>query len=94
MTDTKKAAVLTESSLILAAVFWGTNYAAAEFVPPLLIVAVRFTVGGVLIFCLLRILEPGDKLTTRDLLPVAGLGWLGSETNGVRGSRSFSHLSN
>src|SRR5215211_4833611 len=81
VTDTKKATVLTEISLILAAVFWGTNYAAtkyaAEFVPPLLIVAVRFTVGGVLMFCLLRILEPGDKLTTKDLLPVAGLGCLG-----------------
>jgi drug/metabolite transporter (DMT)-like permease len=81
VTDTKKAAVLTESSLILAAVFWGTNYAAtkyaAEFVPPLLIVAVRFTMGGVLMFCLLRILEPGDNLTPKDLLPVAGLGCLG-----------------
>ena len=81
MTHSKKATVLTEISLILAAVFWGTNYAAtkyaAEFVPPLLIVAVRFTVGGVLMFCLLRILAPGDKLTPKELLPVAGLGCLG-----------------
>src|SRR5215211_5175373 len=81
VTDTKKATVLTEISLILAAVFWGTNYAAtkyaAEFVPPLLIVAIRFTVGGVLMLCLLRILESGDKLTPKDLLPVVGLGCLG-----------------
>ena len=66
---------------MLAAVFWGTNYAAtkyaAEFVPPLLIVAIRFTVGGILMLCLLRILEPGDRLAPRDLLPVAGLGCLG-----------------
>jgi drug/metabolite transporter (DMT)-like permease len=67
---------------MLAAVFWGTNYAAtkyaAEFVPPLLIVAVRFTVGGVLMLCLLRILEPGARLTPKkDLLLVAGLGCLG-----------------
>jgi drug/metabolite transporter (DMT)-like permease len=79
--DRKKAAILTELSLMLAAIFWGTNYAAtkyaAEFVPPLLIVALRFTVGGILMFCLLRILEPGDRLTPRDLLPVAGLGCLG-----------------
>jgi drug/metabolite transporter (DMT)-like permease len=66
---------------MLAAVFWGTNYAAtkfaAEFMPPLLIVGFRFTVGGILMFCLLRIREPGDRPTPKDLLPVAGLGCLG-----------------
>ena len=66
---------------MLAAVFWGTNYAAtkyaAEFMPPLLIVGFRFTVGGILMFCLLRILEPGDRPTPKDLIPVAGLGCLG-----------------
>jgi drug/metabolite transporter (DMT)-like permease len=79
MTD-HKVAVLRELSLMLAATFWGTNFAAtkyaAEFVPPLLIVGVRFTVGGVLMFCLLRVLEPGDRLAPRDLLPMAGLGCL------------------
>ena len=43
---------------MLAAVFWGANYAAtkyaAEFMPPLLIVALRFTAGGILMFCLLQ----------------------------------------
>src|SRR5829696_8757635 len=66
---------------MLAAVFWGANYAAtkyaAEFMPPLLIVALRFTVGGILMFCLLRILEPADRLKPKDLLSVAGLGCLG-----------------
>jgi len=65
---------------MLAAVFWGANYAAtkyaAEFMPPLLVVAFRFTVGGILMFCLLRTLEPGDRLTLKDLVPVAGLGCL------------------
>ncbi len=80
--DTKsRAAILTELSLVLAAIFWGANYAAtkyaAEFIPPLLIVAFRFTVGGILMLCLLRILEPGERPTPRDLLPVAGLGCLG-----------------
>jgi drug/metabolite transporter (DMT)-like permease len=45
-----KAAMLTELSLTLAAVFWGLNFAAtkyaAEFIPPLLLVAIRFTVGA------------------------------------------------
>jgi hypothetical protein len=51
MTEGKsRAAVMTEISLILAAVFFGLNFAAtkyaAGFVPPLLIVGIRFTVGG------------------------------------------------
>jgi drug/metabolite transporter (DMT)-like permease len=80
MTEHKKAAVLAEISLILAAVFWGANYAAtkyaAEFMPPLLVVAFRFIVGGVLVFCLLLILKPADRIAPRELLPVAGLGCL------------------
>jgi drug/metabolite transporter (DMT)-like permease len=81
VTDLKKAAIFTEVSLMLAAVFWGANYAAtkyaAAFMPPLLIVALRFTAGGILMFCLLRILEPADRLKPKDLLYVAGLGCLG-----------------
>jgi drug/metabolite transporter (DMT)-like permease len=76
-----RAALLAEISLILAAVFWGTNYAATKyatgFVPPLLIVGIRFTVGGLLMLCLLRILEPGVKPTPKDLLLMAALGCLG-----------------
>ena len=67
---------------MLAAVFWGANYAAtkyaAEFMPPLLIVALRFTVGGILMFCLLRILEYADRLKPKDLLSCLALdasGW-------------------
>ncbi len=82
MTETKnRAAVLTEISLILAAIFFGLNFAAtkyaAGFVPPLLIVGIRFTVGGLLMLCLLHILEPGNRPTPKDLLTMAGLGCLG-----------------
>jgi drug/metabolite transporter (DMT)-like permease len=76
-----RAAILTEISLVLAAIFWGTNYAAtkyaAEFIPPLLIVALRFTVGGFLMMCALRTLEPGSRLAPKDLLAMVGLGCLG-----------------
>jgi drug/metabolite transporter (DMT)-like permease len=79
-----KAGALTEISLILAAVFWGTNYAAtkyaAEYIPQLLIVAIRFTVGGLLLFLVLRLLEPGDGLERKDVLPMVGLGCLGVAT--------------
>ena len=76
-----RAALLTETSLILAAVFWGTNYAATKFaalsIPPISVVAVRFLVGGLLMYAVLRILEPESKLARKDLLSMAGLGCLG-----------------
>ena len=75
------AGVLTEFSLVLAAVFWGSNYAATKFaaisLPALTIVAFRFVVGGLLMYGVLRVLEPESKLRCRDLLPMAGLGCLG-----------------
>ena len=76
-----KAAVLTEVSLILAAVFWGLNFAAtkyaAGFLPQFLIVAFRFNGGGLLLLGVLRLLEPASKLTRKDVLPMLGLGCLG-----------------
>jgi drug/metabolite transporter (DMT)-like permease len=76
-----RAAVLTEVSLILAAVFWGGNYAATKFaalsVSPFSIVAVRFVVAGLIMYGVLRLLEPGSTLRREDLLPMAGLGCLG-----------------
>jgi drug/metabolite transporter (DMT)-like permease len=76
-----KAVILTEVSLILAAVFWGTNYAATKFaalsIPPISVVAVRFLVGGLLMCAALRILEPESKLARKDLLSMVGLGCLG-----------------
>jgi drug/metabolite transporter (DMT)-like permease len=76
-----RAALLTEASLILAAVFWGTNYAATKFaalaIPPISVVAIRFLVGGLLMYAALRILEPQSRLARKDLLSMAGLGCLG-----------------
>jgi drug/metabolite transporter (DMT)-like permease len=82
--DKGKAAVLTELSLIMAAVFWGTNYAAtkyaAEHLPQLPIVAFRFTVGGLLLLLVLRLLEPESGLERKDILSMLGLGCLGVAT--------------
>ena len=76
-----KAWLLTEASLILAAVFWGTNYAATKYaalsMPPVMIVAVRFLMAGLLMYAALRVLEPESRLARKDLLPMAGLGCLG-----------------
>ena len=76
-----RAAALTEVSLILAALFWGLNYAATKFaaatLAPPLIVAFRFTVGGLLLLAILRLLEPESRLRRRDILPMVGLGCFG-----------------
>jgi drug/metabolite transporter (DMT)-like permease len=82
VTDDKgKAAVFTELSLVVAAVFWGSNYAvtkyAAGHLPQLIIVAFRFTVGGLLLFLVLRLLEPESRLGRSEVLPMAALGCLG-----------------
>jgi drug/metabolite transporter (DMT)-like permease len=84
MTERKdREAVLTEISLIFAAVFWGLNFAAtkyaAEDIPQLILVAFRFSVGGLLLFMALRIFEPGSRLG-KDLLPMAALGCFGVAT--------------
>ncbi len=79
-----RAAVLTEVSLMLAAVFWGLNFAATKFaalsIPPLLLVAFRFCVGGMLMYGVLRLLEPRSTLGREDVLPMAALGCLGVVT--------------
>jgi len=76
-----RTAVTTEISLIFAAVFWGLNFAATKYateaIPPLPMVALRFTVGGVLLLLILRLLEPSRKLQRRDLVPMAALGCFG-----------------
>jgi drug/metabolite transporter (DMT)-like permease len=73
--------VLTELSLVTAAVFWGSNYAVTKYatghLPQLPIVAFRFTVGGLLLLLVLRLLEPGSGLGRKDVLPMAALGCLG-----------------
>jgi drug/metabolite transporter (DMT)-like permease len=82
VTDDKgKAAVFTELSLVMAAVFWGSNYAVTKYAaghpPQLMIVAFLFTVGGLLLLLVLRLLEPGSRLGRTNVLPMVALGCLG-----------------
>ena len=80
----KKGAVATEVALVFAAVFWGLNFAAtkyaAESIPPMMLVALRFSVGGALMYGTLRFLEPKSRLVRGDLLPMAALGCFGVAT--------------
>ena len=74
----------TEVSLVLTATFWGLNFAATKYaaatISPLMLVALRFTVGGLLLLLVLRILEPKSRLRRGDILPMAALGCLGVAT--------------
>ena len=74
----------TEVALVFAAVFWGLNFAATKYaadaIPPLMLVALRFSVGGGLLYGILRLLEPKSRLARRDLLPMAALGCFGVAT--------------
>ena len=77
-------AVATEVALVFAAVFWGLNFAATKFatdsIPPLVLVGVRFTLGGALLYGALRYMEPKSRLAKKDLLPMAALGCFGVAT--------------
>ena len=74
----------TEVSLVFAATFWGLNFAATKYaaatIPPLALVALRFTVGGILLLLVLRFLEPKSRLRRGDLIPMAALGCFGVAT--------------
>ena len=81
MTEKNKSLVLTEISLVFAAVFWGMNFAATKFVaasvPPLVLISLRFAAGGLLMYAILRVLQPASRLQRRDILPMAALGIFG-----------------
>jgi drug/metabolite transporter (DMT)-like permease len=81
MEENGRAAALTELTLVMAAVFWGSNYAATKYaaghLPQLPIVAFRFAAGGLLLLLVLRLMEPDSRLGRKDVLPMAGLGCLG-----------------
>ena len=74
----------TEVALVFAAIFWGLNFAATKFatgsIPPLVLVGVRFALGGVLLYGALRFMEPKSRLARGDLLPMAALGCFGVAT--------------
>jgi drug/metabolite transporter (DMT)-like permease len=59
----------------------GLNFVATKYAPwfisPLLLVAFRFVVGGLLLLGVLRVLEPESRLRRKDILPMLGLGCFG-----------------
>ena len=76
-----RASALVEISLLLTVFFFGTNFVAVklvvESVPPLLFAAVRFSLAGLLLLLVLRVLEGGEHPGRRDVLRLLGLGAVG-----------------
>ncbi len=77
----RRSSRLVEASLLLTVFFFGTSFTAVkivvEDVPPVLFAATRFVLAGLLLWPLLRYLEPQERLDRRDLLPLLGLGVVG-----------------
>lgn len=75
-----RASLFVELSLLLAVFFFGTNFVAVKYVvadvPPLLFAATRFTLAGLLLVLLARLLEP-IRFGRKDVLPMLGLGAVG-----------------
>jgi drug/metabolite transporter (DMT)-like permease len=85
---TKRSVLLSETSLISAALALGSNPVAVKYavgdIEPLPFVALRFTLAGLAVLAVLRFLEPeGASLGRKDLLPMAGLGLVGVGVNNV-----------
>ena len=79
------AAVLREASLLMAVFFLGTNPVALKVavmdVPPLPFVAARFLLAGLVLLPVALLLGRGREIGRRDLLPMAGVGFVGVAMN-------------
>jgi EamA-like transporter family len=80
--EKRRSSLLIETSLVLTVLFFGTNFVAVthvvESAPPILFAAVQFSFSGVLLWLLLRLVEPGSKLPLqKDFLSMLGLGVVG-----------------
>jgi drug/metabolite transporter (DMT)-like permease len=68
--------------LILAAILIGLNFVAikvaVETIPPLLVGALRFTLGGAVLLSFVRWMGLGSRPTRRLLLTTLGIGLIGA----------------
>jgi drug/metabolite transporter (DMT)-like permease len=82
-----RAAILTELSLLLAVIFLGTNPVAVKLavleVPPLPFVTIRFILAGLLLLLVALLLGRGREVGRKDLLVMAGVGFVGVGVNNV-----------
>lgn len=83
----KRSALLSEASLLSAAIALGTNPVAVKYavgdIPPLPFVALRFTCAGLVVLAFLLFLGSGVRLKWKHLIPMASLGLVGVGMNNV-----------
>ena len=83
----KRSTLLSEASLLSAAIALGTNPVAVKYavedIPPLPFVALRFTSAGLVVLTFLLFLGSGVRLKRKHVLPMAGLGLIGVGLNNV-----------
>lgn len=76
---------MAEASLLLAAIFVGTDFVSVKYAlegfPPLVLVPARYVVAGLLLLAALRYLGKGGGVHRRDLPVLAGLGLVGVSLN-------------
>jgi len=77
----RRAALGVEGPLVLAAVSIGLNYVAIKYavgsIPPLLVGALRFALGGLVLWGALRLLAPGTGLRRGSFWAMLGIGLVG-----------------
>jgi drug/metabolite transporter (DMT)-like permease len=83
----RKKSQLFEASLILTAVFLGTNPVAVKYavgyIPPMPFVTLRFVLAGLVLWGILRLFDPKGRLRRNDLGAMAGLGLVGIALNNI-----------
>jgi drug/metabolite transporter (DMT)-like permease len=83
----RKTSPLFEASLLSTAVFLGTNPVAVKYavgyIPPLPFVTLRFVLAGLVLWGILRLFNPEDRLRSNDLWAMAGLGLVGIASNNI-----------
>jgi drug/metabolite transporter (DMT)-like permease len=85
--SSRRASALFEASLLLTAVFLGTNPVAVKYavgyIPPMPFVSIRFVLAGLVLWVILRLFDPKGRLRRDDLWAMAGLGFVGVALNNI-----------
>ena len=68
--------------MVAVSLIWGANFSANKYalgsIPPVAFAASRFAIASILLFALVRYLEPGQPVPARRAWAIAGLGVIGN----------------
>lgn len=83
----RRLSPLFEASLLLTALFLGTNPVAVKYavgyIPPMAFVSIRFVLAGLVLWGILRLFDPKGRLRRDDVWAMAGLGLVGVALNNI-----------